>query len=92
LFVKSADNDSDIYTKNLGEELFNKHSKKYIETLEPIVGYGKGVGKSVYSDVNWDCYASPKIVYQTLHKSYTEYKTYQTLHKEFTLWNLHKKN
>ena len=52
LFVKSADNDSDIYTKNLGEELFNKHSKKYIETLEPIVGYGKGVGKSVYSDVN----------------------------------------
>lgn len=42
LFVKSTDNDSDIYTKNLGEDLFDKHSKRYVE---PIVVNGKGVRK-----------------------------------------------
>jgi Reverse transcriptase (RNA-dependent DNA polymerase) len=41
IFVKSEENDSDIYTKNLGDELFKKHSKKYIQ---PIFNDGKGVG------------------------------------------------
>ena len=41
VFVKSAENDSDIYTKNLGEELFYKHSGKYSQA---ILDDGKGVG------------------------------------------------
>jgi hypothetical protein len=40
VFVKSEDNDSDIFTKNLGEELFKKHSDKYIKTTSHD---GKGV-------------------------------------------------
>jgi hypothetical protein len=43
VFVKSEDNDSDIYTKNLGEELFYKHSGKYIQALDDD---GKGVGNA----------------------------------------------
>jgi hypothetical protein len=31
IFVKSADNDSDIMTKNLGGELHSKHSNKLIK-------------------------------------------------------------
>ena len=30
IFIKSEDNDADIYTKNVSEELFDKHSSKYI--------------------------------------------------------------
>jgi hypothetical protein len=33
VFVKSEDNDVDIFTKNATEELFNKHSKKLVETV-----------------------------------------------------------
>jgi hypothetical protein len=29
-FVKSENNDSDIFTKNLGKELFKKHSNKFM--------------------------------------------------------------
>ena len=43
VFVKSEDNDSDIYTKNLGEELFHKHSGKYIQAIDDD---GKGVGNA----------------------------------------------
>jgi hypothetical protein len=43
VFVKSEDNDSDIYTKNLGEELFYKHSGKYIQAIDDD---GKGVGNA----------------------------------------------
>jgi hypothetical protein len=31
--VKSEENDSDIFTKNTTEEVFNKHSKKLVETV-----------------------------------------------------------
>jgi hypothetical protein len=31
VFVKSEDNDADIFTKNVGEELFEKHSKNLID-------------------------------------------------------------
>ena len=30
IFVKSKDNDSDLLTKNLGSDLYTKHSKKLI--------------------------------------------------------------
>ena len=30
IFVKTEDNDSDIFTKNLGGDLFHRHSKKMI--------------------------------------------------------------
>jgi hypothetical protein len=43
VFVKSEDNDSDIYTKNLGEELFYKHSGKYSQAMADD---GKGVGNA----------------------------------------------
>jgi hypothetical protein len=33
VFVKSEENDADIFTKNTTEELFNKHSKKFVETV-----------------------------------------------------------
>jgi hypothetical protein len=33
LFVKSEDNDADIYTKNTSEELFNKHARKNVEKV-----------------------------------------------------------
>jgi Reverse transcriptase (RNA-dependent DNA polymerase) len=33
VFIRSEDNDSDIFTKNLSEDLFNKHSNKMIEEL-----------------------------------------------------------
>ena len=39
-FVKSEDNDSDIFTKNLGEELFNKHCGQYMQKVSVD---GKGV-------------------------------------------------
>ena len=40
-FIKSADNDSDIFTKNVNEELFNKHAMKNIDDLnnEEETGY-----------------------------------------------------
>ena len=31
-FVRSENNDSDIFTKNLGKELFAKHSNKFMST------------------------------------------------------------
>ena len=34
IFVKSADNDSDIMTKNLGGDLHSKHSNKLIKRRE----------------------------------------------------------
>jgi hypothetical protein len=34
VFIRSEDNDSDIFTKNLSEDLFNKHADKMIETVE----------------------------------------------------------
>jgi hypothetical protein len=42
VFVRSEENDSDLYTKNLGEELFKKHSEKYIHAISED---GKGVTK-----------------------------------------------
>jgi hypothetical protein len=38
-FVKSEENDSDVFTKNLGEELFKKHTKKFM-TVFSIDGKG----------------------------------------------------
>ena len=32
-FVRTAENDADLFTKNLGKELHNKHSEKLIENL-----------------------------------------------------------
>jgi hypothetical protein len=43
IFVKSEENDSDIYTKNLGEEAFKKHSGRYSQALDDD---GKGVGNA----------------------------------------------
>ena len=43
IFVRSEENDSDIFTKNLGEEAFNKHSKKYSQALDDD---GKVVGNA----------------------------------------------
>ena len=43
IFVRSEENDSDIFTKNLGEEAFNKHCKKYSQALDDD---GKGVGNA----------------------------------------------
>ena len=34
IFVKSEDNDADIFTKNTSEELFHKHSKKNVEVTK----------------------------------------------------------
>ncbi len=34
IFVKSADNDSDIMTKNLGSELYSKHASEMISMKE----------------------------------------------------------
>jgi hypothetical protein len=34
VFIRSEDNDSDIFTKNLSEDLFNKHADKMTETVE----------------------------------------------------------
>eukprot|EP00980_Cylindrotheca_fusiformis_P025025 scaffold12934_cov105-Cylindrotheca_fusiformis.AAC.1 len=34
IFVRSEENDADLFTKNLGGELFEKHSKKMIEDRE----------------------------------------------------------
>jgi hypothetical protein len=39
-FVKSEENDSDVFTKNLGEELFKKHIKKFMTAFSID---GKGV-------------------------------------------------
>jgi hypothetical protein len=33
VFVKFEGNDADIFTKNTTEELFNKHSKKFVENV-----------------------------------------------------------
>ena len=33
-FVRSSENDSDIFTKNVTSETFNKHAKKLISTKE----------------------------------------------------------
>ena len=37
IFVESANNDADIFTKNLGQELHNKHSNKLISTKNQAV-------------------------------------------------------
>jgi hypothetical protein len=34
IFVKSEENDADIYTKNLSEELFERHTEKYMDELD----------------------------------------------------------
>lgn len=34
IFIRSEDNDADIFTKNTSEELFNKHSSKNLEPVE----------------------------------------------------------
>jgi hypothetical protein len=34
VFVRTDDNDADIFTKNVGEELFDRHSVKLVEDLE----------------------------------------------------------
>ena len=34
VFVKSAENDADLYTKNLGEVMFAKHASKYVRKSE----------------------------------------------------------
>jgi hypothetical protein len=30
-FVRSAENDSDLFTKNINQELYEKHTKKFLE-------------------------------------------------------------
>ena len=41
-FVKSENNNSDIFTKNLGQELVNKHSKKIMKKrINDIVPFKK---------------------------------------------------
>ena len=37
IFVESANNDADIFTKNLGQELHNKHSSKLISAKNQAV-------------------------------------------------------
>ena len=34
IFIKSEDNDADIYTKNTTEDLFIKHASKNVESIE----------------------------------------------------------
>ena len=34
VFIRSEDNDADIFTKNLSEDIFNKHADKMIENIE----------------------------------------------------------
>ena len=36
-FVKSAENDADIYTKNTSEEIFNKHASKNVEQVNFMI-------------------------------------------------------
>jgi hypothetical protein len=36
VFIRSEDNDSDIFTKNLSEDVFNKHANKMIEDVETM--------------------------------------------------------
>ena len=33
LFVKSTNNNNDMHTQNLGQEMFDKHSQKYMELV-----------------------------------------------------------
>jgi hypothetical protein len=33
IFIRSYDNDADIFTKNTSEETYNKHSNKLIESI-----------------------------------------------------------
>jgi hypothetical protein len=33
-FVRSAENDSDLFTKNVDQELYKKHVKKFLEDSE----------------------------------------------------------
>ena len=35
-FVKSCDNDSDIFTKNVSQEIYEKHVKKFLGGIEDI--------------------------------------------------------
>ena len=35
-FVKTLENDADVYTKNLSADLFNKHTDKYMEKLNNV--------------------------------------------------------
>jgi hypothetical protein len=36
-FVKSVDNNSSIFTKNVSKEIYEKHVKKFLESMEDIV-------------------------------------------------------
>jgi hypothetical protein len=36
VFIRSEDNDSDIFTKNLSEDAFNKHSNKMVEDVTEL--------------------------------------------------------
>ena len=36
MFVGSEDNDADIFTKNVGKEVFEKHSYKFMMNMETI--------------------------------------------------------
>jgi hypothetical protein len=33
-FVRSIENDSDLFTKNVNQELYEKHTKKYLDNSE----------------------------------------------------------
>lgn len=35
-FVKSVDNDSDIFTKNVNHEIYEKHVKKFLGSIDEI--------------------------------------------------------
>ena len=48
-FVRSENNDSDIFTKNLGKELFMKHSSKFMKSDKNIEN--KNSTKSEYYEV-----------------------------------------
>jgi hypothetical protein len=36
-FVRSVENDSDLFTKNVNQELYEKHTKKFLEDSEVTV-------------------------------------------------------
>ena len=39
-FVKSSDNDSDIFTKNVNQEMYEKHAMKFLGSIEDFMSDG----------------------------------------------------
>ena len=62
-FVRSDDNDADLWTKNVTRDLYNKHSKKIVWTTDDLgsvavddrvewINIGKGVGEDTLDPSN----------------------------------------